>query len=124
MEYNWAKIKMKKLLLFALLIMTRSVIVGNTTGQHQCQSTILEIKITGEVDNWFEDDLDFEDNVIGRALIVKNNTNKAVIITIVISENGKQDTITKYVPAKEQVQAYYGNRTLKVVGTPSFEDSY
>ena len=104
--------------------MAGSVIVGNTTSQHQYQSTILEIKITGEVDYWFEDDLDFEDNVIGRALIVKNNTNKAVIITIVISENGKQDTITKYVPAKEQVRAYYGNRTLKVVGTPTFEDSY
>ena len=65
-----------------------------------------------------------DDNVIGRTLVVKNNTNKAVIVTIVISENGEENTITKYVPAGEQVMAYYGNRTLKVIGTPTFEDSY
>ena len=104
--------------------MAGSVIVGNTTDQYKCQTRTFEIEITGEVDYWFEDDLDFEDNIIGRALVVKNNTNKAVVVTIVISENGKKDTITKYVPAREQVRAYYGNRTLKVIGTPTFEDSY
>lgn len=103
--------------------MAGSVIVGNTTDQHKCQSNTLEIKTTGEVDYWFEDELDSEDNVIGRALVVKNNTNKDVICTIVISENGKRDTITKYVPAKEQVRAYYGNRTLQVIGKPTFEDA-
>lgn len=114
---------MKKYLLVALLIMAGSVIVGNTTGQFKCQSRTFEINITGEVDYWFEDDLDFEGNVIGKALVVKNNTNKDVICTIVISENGKRDTITKYVPAKEQVRAYYGNRTLQVIGKPTFEDA-
>lgn len=114
---------MKKLLLIALLIVAGNVIVGNTTDQHKCQKNILEVEFTGEVDYWFEDDLDFEGNVIGRALVVENNTNKDVICTIVISENGKRDTITKYVPAKEQVRAYYGNRTLQVIGKPTFEDA-
>ena len=123
MGYNQAKKKLKKLLLIALLVMAGNVIVGNTTSQHKCQSNTLEIKTTGEVDYWFEDELDSEDNVIGRALVVKNNTNKDVICTIVISENGKRDTITKYVPAKEQVRAYYGNKTLQVIGKPTFEDA-
>ena len=104
--------------------MAGSVMVGNTSDQQKHSNNTFEVKIMGnEVEYWFEDDLDFEDNVIGRALIVKNNTNKDVICTIVISENGKRDTITKYVPAKEQVRAYYGNRTLQVIGKPTFEDA-
>ena len=83
-----------------------------------------EMLTTSEVEWWFERDYDREGNVIGKAIVVKNNTTKPVNVTFVISENGVRDTIEVYVPAGEQKRAWYGNSTLKVHGDPTFEDAY
>ena len=114
---------MKKLLLLVTLIMVGGIIVVNSTEKINHQQSSVKTIMKGEVDWWFEDDLDFEDNVIGRALIVQNNTNKAVNVTFIIVENGQRDTISKYVPAREKRRAWYGNKTLRVEKA-EFEDAY
>lgn len=115
---------MKRILLFLALIMFWGVVVGNSTKNNLCQNTEQEILKTAEVEWWFERDYDREGKVIGKAIIVENHTNKPVNVTFVISENGKRDTISVYVPAREKRRAWYGNSTLKVHGDPTFEDAY
>ena len=116
MGYNWAKEKMKKYLLIALLIMAGSVMVGKPTNQQKLKNSFVETKTkANEVQWWFETEYDSYDNIIGKALIVKYNTSRDVVVTITITENGKKDTLTVYVPAWEQKRAFYGNRTLTVI---------
>ena len=123
MGYNWAKRKMKKLLLIALLIMAGSVIVGNTTNQQKNRNDVMEIVKTGdEVKWWYEDEID-DGVIIGRTIVVRNYLSHPITWYGVIVENGKRDTINKYVPANEKRMAWYGDGTLKVLNA-WYEDAY
>ena len=117
MGYNWAKEKMKKLLLIALLFLAGSVIVGNTTYQKKSQNHHFEIKITGyDVDYWVEDETDEFGNYLGITdIMVKNNLSRDVYVEVVFKENGKQNKTVGYVPAGEQKAVWHGNRTLKAI---------
>ena len=123
MGYNWAKTKMKKLLLFALLIMAGSVVVGNATNQQKSQSKTMEIVKTGdEVKWWYEDEKD-DGIIIGRAVVVRNYLSHPITWYGKIIEDGEEDTISVYVPANEKRRAWYGNGTLRVIDA-WYKDSY
>ena len=114
---------MKKYLLIAFLILTGSVMVGKPTNQQKLKNSFVETETTAnEVQWWFETEYDSYDNIIGKALIVKNNTSRDVVVTIAITENGKKDSLTVYVPAWERKRAFYGNRTLEVINNESSWD--
>ncbi len=123
MGYNWAKRKMKKLLLIALLFVFGSVIIGNTTDQQKGQNNSIEtVKTAKEVEFWFEDEI-IDGVVVNRTLVVRNYLSHSITWYGVIVENGEEETISKYVPANEKRMAYYGNGTLRVK-KHWYEDSY
>ena len=107
---------MKKLLLITLLIMAGSVVVSNATNQQKIQSDTLEVKITGhDVEYWVEDEIDDFGNYLGTDIMIQNNTSRDVYVEVVFKENGKKQTITRYVPAGEKKGVWHGNRTLTVI---------
>lgn len=123
MGYNRAKRKMKKLLLIALLFVSGSVIVGNTTNQQKSQNNSIEtMKTAKEVEFWFEDEI-IDNVVVNRTLVVRNYLSHGITWYGVIVENGEETRISKYVPANEKRMAYYGNGTLRVK-KHWYEDSY
>ena len=124
MGYHWAKYIMKKYLLIALLIMAGSVIVANTIDQQKCQSSNLsDVKTAKEVEWHYEYEKDEDGNIIGKTIVVRNYLSHAIMWYAIIVENGKKDTINKYVPANEKRMAYYGNGTLEVK-KHWYEDSF
>lgn len=116
---------MKKFLFIALLIMAGSVIVGNTTGQQKCSENIPvyeAFSVQGEVDVEIFDQVDEYDHYLGTIIMVHNNLNRSVYVKVVFKENGKKESVVKYVPAKESRRAWYGNRTLEVVWKETYWD--
>lgn len=114
---------MKKLLLIALLIITGSVIVGNTTSQQKIKNRSIETMKTEKEVTWrYEDEID-NGSIIGRTIVVTNHLSHAVTWYGKIVENGEEDTISVYVPSNEKRRAWYGNGTLRVIDA-WYKDSY
>ena len=104
--------------------MAGSVIVGNTIDQQQCQSSNVGVVKTANDVEWnYEIEKDENGVIIGKTIVVYNHLSHAITWYGKIVENGKEDTISKYVPANEKRMAWYGNGTLKVTKT-WYEDSY